>query len=220
VLDIDVKGYFDSIDWELYSGRSVVANCPWVLLYIERWLKVPVQMEDGSVVRMAGLLREGRQPHPGRSVSALCVRYVDRGLPAHPVRALRGHAICHCKSADEAQALWALADRFAACKLVLHLKTRSSTQGCPPARNFPNISFDFLGFAFREEDVGKGKITGAHSFQPPPVRHDVDRPDDRRWTLHHRSDKALQELAKMYNPYIQGWINYYGNFYRTQLRPT
>jgi Group II intron, maturase-specific domain len=24
----------------------------------------------------------------------------------------------------------------------------------------------------------------------------------------------------MYNPYIQGWINYYGNFYRTQLCPT
>jgi RNA-directed DNA polymerase len=39
-------------------------------------------------------------------------------------------------------------------------------------------------------------------------------------TLHHRSDKSLQELAKMYNPYIQGWINYYGNFYRTQLCPT
>ena len=42
----------------------------------------------------------------------------------------------------------------------------------------------------------------------------------RRWTLHHRSDKSLQDLAEMYNPYIQGWINYYGNFYRTQLRPT
>jgi hypothetical protein len=24
----------------------------------------------------------------------------------------------------------------------------------------------------------------------------------------------------MYNPYIQSWINYYGNFYRTQSRPT
>jgi hypothetical protein len=24
----------------------------------------------------------------------------------------------------------------------------------------------------------------------------------------------------MYNPYIQGWLNYYGNFYQTQLRPT
>ena len=29
--------------------------------------------------------------------------------------------ICHCKSAEEARALWgAIADRFAVCKLVLH----------------------------------------------------------------------------------------------------
>ena len=48
VLDIDVKGYFDSIDWELMlkAVRSHT-NCPWVLLYIERWLKAPVQMEKG-----------------------------------------------------------------------------------------------------------------------------------------------------------------------------
>ena len=25
---------------------------------------------------------------------------------------------------------------------------------------------------------------------------------------------------KMYNPYIEGWINYYGQFYRTHWRPT
>jgi hypothetical protein len=31
---------------------------------------------------------------------------------------------------------------------------------------------------------------------------------------------ALQDLAKTYNPYIEGWINYYGQFYRTQLRST
>jgi RNA-directed DNA polymerase len=37
--------------------------------------------------------------------------------------------------------------------------------------------------------------------------------DIRRWALHHHSDKSLQEdLAN--NPYIQGWINYYGRFYR------
>jgi len=27
-------------------------------------------------------------------------------------------------------------------------------------------------------------------------------------------------LAKEYNQYIEGWINYYGQFYRTQLRST
>ena len=42
----------------------------------------------------------------------------------------------------------------------------------------------------------------------------------RRWALHHHSDKSLQDLAKMYNPYIEGWINYYGQFYRTRLRST
>src|ERR1700751_5634563 len=33
--------------------------------------------------------------------------------------------ICHCKSAEEARALWsAIADRLAACKLVLHPRRR------------------------------------------------------------------------------------------------
>jgi RNA-directed DNA polymerase len=63
VLDIDVKGYFDSIDWELLL--KVVrhhTSCPLALLYINRWLKVPVQMEDGSVVpRTAGT------PHCGET---------------------------------------------------------------------------------------------------------------------------------------------------------
>jgi len=42
----------------------------------------------------------------------------------------------------------------------------------------------------------------------------------RRWTLHHRSDLSLTELAAMYNPCIRGWIGYYSHFYKTQLRPT
>ena len=42
----------------------------------------------------------------------------------------------------------------------------------------------------------------------------------RRWALHHRSDKSLQDLAAMYNPYIRGWINYCGHFYWTQLCST
>ncbi|MGI9393635.1 MAG: hypothetical protein ACR2OY_03225 [Boseongicola sp.] len=35
-------------------------DCPWVLLYIERWLNVPVGMEDGSIVeRQAGTPQGG-----------------------------------------------------------------------------------------------------------------------------------------------------------------
>ena len=62
----------------------------------------------------------------------------------------------------------------------------------------------------------------AHSFQPaasPKALTFISR-TIRRWTLHHSSDKSLPNLAEMYNPCIRGWINYYSNFYRTQLRST
>jgi hypothetical protein len=42
----------------------------------------------------------------------------------------------------------------------------------------------------------------------------------RRWALHHRSDKSLQDLAETYNPCIRAWINDHSHFYKTQLRPT
>src|SRR5262245_26617722 len=36
VLDIDIKGFFDSIDWELLlKALRHHTDCPWVLLYIE-----------------------------------------------------------------------------------------------------------------------------------------------------------------------------------------
>jgi RNA-directed DNA polymerase len=61
VLDLDVQAYFDSIDWELMSkALRKHTDCRWVLLYIERWLKAPVQMEDGSIVpRTAGTPQGG-----------------------------------------------------------------------------------------------------------------------------------------------------------------
>ena len=62
VLDLDVKGYFGSIDWELMlKAIRHHTECLWVLLlYVERWLKAPVQMEDGSVVpRQAGTPQGG-----------------------------------------------------------------------------------------------------------------------------------------------------------------
>jgi RNA-directed DNA polymerase len=44
VLDIDVKSYFDSIDWALLlKAVRKHTDCPWVLLYIERWLKAPAR---------------------------------------------------------------------------------------------------------------------------------------------------------------------------------
>jgi len=43
------------------------------------------------------------------------------------------------------------------------------------------------------------------------------RQEMRRWRLHLRSDMALKELGSFWNPVLRGWINYYGNFYRSSL---
>src|SRR5260370_37781488 len=108
---------------------------------------------------------------------------------------------------------------------VVRLPQKTKIVYCKDANrrgDFPNQSLDFLGFSCRSrKTMWQGHIH-AHGFMPaasPKALKAISR-TIRRWTLHHRSDKALQDLAKMYNPYIQGWINYYGNFYRTQLRPT
>jgi hypothetical protein len=86
----------------------------------------------------------------------------DANLPAHSIR-----AHCHCKGADEARALWsALADRLAACKLSLHPE-KTKIVYCRDANrrgDFPNQSFDFLGFTFRaRKTIWRGHIP-AHGF--------------------------------------------------------
>jgi len=53
VLEFDIKGMFDNIDHELLM-RAVRkhTDCKWVILYIERWLKAPLQLADGTLAEL------------------------------------------------------------------------------------------------------------------------------------------------------------------------
>jgi RNA-directed DNA polymerase len=232
VLDLDIKGFFDSIDWELMlKAVRRHTDCPWVLLYIERWLRSPVQMEDGRIVaRMAGTPQGG-------VISPLLANlflhyafdmWMALEFPHIPFERYADDAICHCRTEAEARALWqALASRMADCKLMLHPE-KTKIVYCKDANrrsDFPDIRFDFLGFQFRARKTTwtvKGRRIFTHGFLPaasPKALVRIGR-EIRGWALHHRSDKSLKELAAMYNPTIRGWIAYYSHFYRTQLRPT
>ena len=50
VIDLDIRGFFDNIDWELLL-RAVRKHVPdeWIILYIERWLKAPEQDAQGHL---------------------------------------------------------------------------------------------------------------------------------------------------------------------------
>ncbi len=50
VLDLDIKGFFDNLDWELLmKAVRRHAKWSWVVLYIQRWLQADVILPDGTV---------------------------------------------------------------------------------------------------------------------------------------------------------------------------
>lgn len=229
VLDLDVKSYFDSIPRDLLM-RAVRkhTDCPWVLLYIERWLKAPVQMADGSLVAPEKGTPQGGVVSP--VLSNLFLHYVfdmwmQRNYPHIPFERYADDAICHCCSEAQARMLLAaLAKRFSECGLTLHPE-KTKIVYCKDEdrhRNYPNQTFDFLGYTFRPRLSRRKAGRVGVSFSPAisaKARKKIGRAV-RGWALHLRSDKSLEDLARMFNAHIRGWINYYGRFYPSALYPT
>ena len=133
--------------------------------------------------------------------------------------------ICHCSNEEQAAALGvALENRFAECGLTLHPEKTKIVYCKDDDRrgDYPNQKFDFLGYTFRPRLARRraGKI--GVSFSPAVSNKALKaiRQTVRRWSLHERSDKSLDDLARMFNAHIRGWINYYGRFYPSALYPT
>ena len=41
----------------------------------------------------------------------------------------------------------------------------------------------------------------------------------KRLNWRNRSELSLEEIAEKYNPVLQGWLNYYGAYYRSAIYP-
>jgi RNA-directed DNA polymerase len=86
--------------------------------------------------------------------------------------------------------------------------------------SYEHERFDFLGYTFRPR-LSRNKSGGQFVNFLPAAGDDASkrmRREVRRWRLHLRPDKTLTDLARIFNPIIQGWINYYGRFYRSVLK--
>ena len=122
VLDIDVKGYFDSIYWGLLLKAVRLIRMPMGATRHRRRPKAPCGWRMVGVVGRQELLRVGLSALRWRICFWIRLRHVDdRTFPAIPFERYADDCICHCRSEEEARALWeALEVRFAACGLVLH----------------------------------------------------------------------------------------------------
>ena len=229
VLDLDIKGFFDNISHELMlKAVEKHTEDKWVLLYLERWLKAPIEQ------------REGTQTFPdkgtpqGGVVSPLLAnlflhyafdKWMESNFPGIPFVRYADDAVCNCKSEAQAEMLkQALIDRMTKVGLELHPEKTKIVycQDDNRAHDYPCTGFDFLGFTFRARRSRNRHGKCFVNFSPAISKkaEQAIRQEIRGWKLHLRSDTSLETLAKMYNATIRGWINYYGRYSKSELRRT
>src|SRR6266568_3485769 len=151
--------------------------------------------------------------------------WLERGFPGVPFERYADDIICHCRSECAALTLHQVLERrFTDCGLVLHPEKTKVVYCKDTNRQGEHaiLQFDFLGYTFRPRLAKwRGGLFGV-SYLPAasPKALKAIRQAIRGWSLQTRSDKALDDLARMFNPYIRGWINYYSHFYKSALYPT
>jgi RNA-directed DNA polymerase len=225
ILDLDVRAFFDSVPHDLLL-KAVAHHTDerWVLLYIERWLKAPMQMPDGT------LAPRGKGTPQGSPISPLLTnlfmhyafdRWMDREYPGSPFERYADDAVIHCDTEAQARSLWAaLATRLGTLGLELH-PDKTKVVYCKDGLrrgDSEHTSFDFLGYTFRARRAS-GRRGLFVSFSPAISQkaRKAKGQQIRAWHLNRRSGSDLSDLAREINPQVRGWINYYGAFYRSEL---
>lgn len=228
VLDLDIRTFFDTIDHELLmKAIKCHTSEPWILLYIERWLKVPYQTKDGEQIRREQGVAQGSVVGP--ILANLFMHYafdewMKRNHPHIPFERYADDTICHCRSREEAEHLKTLIiDRLAVCKLSLN-EAKTKIVYCKDEDRkgrHEEEKFDFLGFTFmaRRSKNRWGKFFINFSPAISGKAKKKISSEIRSWKMHERSDKSLEDLAHMFNAKLQGYINYYCKFYKSAMYP-
>jgi RNA-directed DNA polymerase len=226
VIDLDIRAFFDSIPHDL-AERAVAhhTELAWVRLYIGRWLRAPVECPDKT-------LRERTKGTPqGGVISPLLANlflhyafdvWMQRTFPSNPFERYADDAIVHCRSKEEASTVVeAIRGRFAECGLELH-PTKTKIVYCKDddrPGTHEEIKFDFLGYTFQPRRAKNRWGTYFVSFLPAISTKAAKaiRATIREWRMAStRNNQRLEDLARLTNSTVRGWMNYYGRYYRSK----
>ena len=230
VIDLDIKGFFDNLDHDLVM-RAVRhhTTTPWIILYIERWLKAPSQGADGTMVERTKGTPQGGVISP--LLANLFMHYafdiwMTRTNPDVQFARYADDAVMHVTSKERAsEVLAGIRERLLECKLEVHPEKTKIVYCKDDDRpgDHDHTSFDFLGYSFRPRGAKNRWGKMFTSFLPAisdkackKIRLKI-----RSWGIpRRRSNQTLEDIAALVNPSVRGWFNYYGKFYPSMVKIT
>jgi len=227
LVEFDIVGLFDNIRHDLLmKALRHHCDCKWILLYAERWLKAPMQIEVGKLMSRDIGTPQGGVVSP--CLANLFMHYafdcwVRREFPNTPFCRYADDGLLHCKTEEEALKVMKLLDeRLRQCGLQMHPE-KSRIVYCKDRNRkgiYSNISFDFLGYSFRPRRCTDRQGRVHPNFLPGMSRNSRKAALQiiRSWHIHLKNDKSLEDLSKMFNPVLRGWAAYYGKYYRTEMK--
>lgn len=225
VIDLDIKGFFDNLDHDLVlKAVKHHTDLKWIHLYVERWLKAPQQLEDGTLRERTAGTPQGGVISP--LLANLFMHYafdewMRRMCASVPFERYADDVVIHCGHLAQARSVLELVrERMKACGLELHPE-KTKIVYCKNDRRLSNYelrSFDFLGYTFRPRTAKRNTGELFNSFLPAmsdkaakAVRTAIkDWKLGRNWSI-----RTLEEIAQFTNPIVRGWMAYYGQFYRS-----
>lgn len=228
VLDLDIKGFFDNVDHDLMmKAVRHHTDCKWTVLYIERWLRAPID-KDGQL-----LSRDKGTPQGGVISPLLANLYLhhafDEWMSKHhsevQFERYADDIVVHCWRLDHAESLLsAISKRLGECKLTLHPEKTKIVFCKDGKRTWGQgfaTSFDFLGFTFAMRSV-RNKDGGLYNGFMPAMSIESRKKISqtiRKWKVGRRADLSLEDMSRDLNPTLRGWVNYYGKHYKRAFNP-
>lgn len=228
VIDMDISKFFDEINHELMlKAVEHVIEEKWVKMYVERWLKMPMQNKEGeSQERTKGT------PQGGVISPLLANLYLHFTLDVwlskyYPNASFVRYAddvVIHCESKTEAeQVLNAVKQRLAEVKLsIKEEKTRIAyCKDYKRKENHEIVKFDFLGFSYQprpRKSNYRGKTFMAFAAEISQSNQKRIREEIREQSIWRNTTVKPKEIAKVFESKLRGWIGYYGKYSRKLLR--
>ncbi len=230
VIDLDLKGFFDNIDHVLLmKALRHYTDKKHILLYCERWLQAPVQLPDGTLKH-----HQGKGTPQGGVISPVLAnifldivfdKWMAQNYPDIEFERYADDIVVHCQHIKQALRLMeAIKQRMQACKLELHREKskivycRRNQKKQPPFKVMYQ-KFDFLGFTFKPRIVKeRGKIM--LGFSPAISQKNMTRITEelRKLEIHRWVHFPLSRIAELLKSKLQGWLNYYSKFRKSEMR--